>query len=95
MSLTVKQCADALSVSVQDVVNAARKAGALVNGEADTLTFQQIAAVEEAIRAAGTSGTAEDREAAAKNLLEHNAGAVQTASVLFCHADCVSPTASG
>lgn len=71
LSLTVKQCADALNVSVQDVMNAARKAGALVNGETDTLTFQQIEAIETAIRAAGTSGTGEDREAAAKNLLEH------------------------
>lgn len=91
MSLTVKQCADALSVSVQEVVNAARKAGALVNGEADTLTFQQIAAVEEAIRAVGTSGTAEDREAAAKNLLEHFVSSykifVDTCSLLSPYAE--------
>ena len=74
MNLTVKQCASSLNVSVQEVLSAARKNSIFVNTEDDLLTFQQVAMIEGALKAAsgGPPGTNEDREAAAKNMKTKN-----------------------
>ena len=71
MNLTVKQCASSLNISVQDVLNAARRNNIFVNSEDDLLTFQQVAMIEGAIKSAngGLPGTSEDREAAARQII--------------------------
>jgi len=93
VNLTVKQCASSLNVSVQDVLSAARKNSIFVNTEDDLLTFQQVAMIEGALKAArgGPPGTNEDREAAAKNMLEHFVSSykifMDTSSLLSPYAD--------
>lgn len=93
MNLTVRQCANALNISVQDVLNAARRNNVFVNGEEDLLTFQQVAMIEGALMSAngGASGASEDRESAAKNMLEHFVSSykifMDTSSLLSPYAD--------
>lgn len=93
MNLTVKQCANSLNVSTQDILNISCRNGIIVNDENDLLTMQQVAVIEGAVRTSkGTrAGANDDREAAAKNMLEHFVSSykifMDTSSLLSPYAD--------